>query len=589
MTVWIDGLSVFASDNKLIVAILWYIFAGQLLIILTLRSIFRNDLTIFEYLSLGSAGWIIPWFAFSLPMIYFGGTRFLAPIAIGLSIYLVIRFGFVIKPASLSKVVLFALFLSAIIILRLAYVSKATFPSYFDSAHHYLIIRSILAGDSLGMANLSTIPYYHLGFHFLSAIIVSTTQAEITRTMLLLGQILLAMIPFSLFFLVRHVTGSDMAGWFTVIVSGFGWYMPAHAVDWGKYPALMSLGLMVYAIGVAYLFMVHTEIIVRLGRRWVLLALLILSILTAVFVHSRSIVLLLIVLIAGTITIGWRRLLPLARNISLLLLLLIIIIQIASIQDHAVLYPLFHPYLNKGVWITFLILILSIFAYKSQPQLTFSILMTMCLLFAGLFIPINGFVPGYENLTLLDRPIVEMVLFLPMSLLGGLGVAGVEEKFQGRFPWGKYITIVMIVVVVLNALAIYNIYPSDCCVIVGNDDLVALDWVANQLPVDARIGISSTELRVIASNASSGPIGTDAGIWITPLTGLETFPLPNDLDFHQQSILQRLCEMKIDYLFVGEVGQPFDRNRMIAMPEWYKPLLSMPKTGVYEITGCNDS
>jgi hypothetical protein len=113
--------------------------------------------------------------------------------------------------------------------------------------------------------------------------------------------------------------------------------------------------------------------------------------------------------------------------------------------------------------------------------------------------------------------------------------------------------------------------------------------VANQLPVDARIGISSTELRVIASNASSGPIGTDAGIWITPLTGLETFPLPNDLDFHQQSILQRLCEMKIDYLFVGEVGQPFDRNRMIAMPEWYKPLLSMPKTGVYEITGCNDS
>jgi hypothetical protein len=33
------------------------------------------------------------------------------------------------------------------------------------------------------------------------------------------------------------------------------------------------------------------------------------------------------------------------------------------------------------------------------------------------------------------------------------------------------------------------------------------------------------------------------------------------------------------------MGQPFDADRIKTHPEWYRPLLSMPKTGVYEVTG----
>ena len=41
-----------------------------------------------------------------------------------------------------------------------------------------------------------------------------------------------------------------------------------------------------------------------------------------------------------------------------------------------------------------------------------------------------GVVPGYFNLTLLDRPFVEMTLYLPLSLIGGLGLAGLQQYLK---------------------------------------------------------------------------------------------------------------------------------------------------------------
>jgi len=63
---------------------------------------------------------------------------------------------------------------------------------------------------------------------------------------------------------------------------------------------------------------------------------------------------------------------------------------------------------------------LSIIAFRKYPRLAFSALLTVALLTGGLFIP----VPGSPYLTLLDRPLVEMLMFIPLAILGGLGCAG---------------------------------------------------------------------------------------------------------------------------------------------------------------------
>lgn len=583
MNAWQDGFSVLASDWRLVAVILVCIFVGQCLIVLPLKKIFSNNLTFLEYLSLGSAGWIAPVLLVALVGHFTGSTRIVFIFSTGLAIFLFLRLKSDRKPASPSTLLIAALFLFISIILRLAYVSKAIFPSYFDSAQHYWIIKNILGNDRLWIFNWPTGSYYHLGYHFLTAFIVSITNVEITRTMLIMGQVVLAFIPFAVYFLVRQVTTSNIAGWFAVILAAIGWYMPAHALDWGKYPALFSLGLILFVTDIVYL-LIENKKTISIQARYALYGFLGLGVLASVFLHSRSVIILGIILVAWFITVGWRKLPQTLMHSVFILLFITIVLQIVLIQQHEVLKPLIDPYFSEGIFIMVLVLILSVFGYKVFPQMVFACTLTMCLMFASLYVPLNGLIPGFDNLTLLDRPYIEMSLFLPLSLLGGVGLAGLEKTMMG----GHFGSLV-IGIVIAYAFFTYNVYPSDCCVIVGNDDVVAMDWIANQLSADARIGISSTELIVIASNVSTGIMGADAGIWVMPLTGRITLPLPYQFEFDQLLEMERLCELGIDYLFVGESGQPFDVKKIISRPGWYRPLLSMPKTRVYEVIGCNDN
>jgi hypothetical protein len=489
-----------------------------------------------------------------------------------------------LKPASPSISISLALFIFLLLLIRLAYVSRALFPSYFDSAQHYLLIKNIVAGNlSQLFVSLKT-NYYHLGFHFIAAFLASIFQTEITTTMLILGQVILAILPLPFFYIVRHITGSNWAGMFAVTLSALGWYMPAHAVDWGKYPALMSMGMILLVIGLYYLF-VQSRDNLPVGKRILFVGLLGIGILFAFFVHSRSVIVLGIVSMAWIASVGWHKLPSLYKRMIFVLLFGVFILSIVYIERSAILSLLFDPYLHKGIWITALICALSIFAYQYYPNIVFASLLMMCLLLISLFIPVANLFPGYAHLTLLDRPYVEMILFMPLSLLGGLGLAGLEKRIGDLY--GRYITMICMGAVIFHAFANYDFYPSDCCVIVGNDDLAAMAWMEDQSPVGARIGVASTELRVVAANVVEGYAGSDAGIWITPLTGRTTFPLSADFDLAEQSSLDILCRRGIYYLFVGELGQTFDSEILNSRSAWYRPLLSMPGTGVYEVVGCH--
>lgn len=585
MNPWLDGLSVLTGAWQLVAAILVGIFASQALIGAFLKNLLGGSLASSERLTLGLAGWTVP--ASLLALLWyltgFDGLFWILPLALILLLFL--RLKTAPKPVFTSTSLFLLLFLFLSIPLRLAYASQTAFPLYFDSAQHYFVIKNLIAHEPAWLLGWLNASYYHLGFHFLAAFLASVTHAEIARVMLILGQMLLALIPFPIFFLVRHETRSDAAGWFALLLSAFGWYMPAHAVDWGKYPALVSLGLIPFVLSLAYLIPQQKSGI-SAKKRWLLYGFLGVSAILAVFTHSRSLVVLGIVLLAWC-AVTWLEKLP-RRGIFLAFILVVIATGALSafILRQDILILLFDPYLAKGILVTTLALALAIFAWMAYPRLTFVSALTMTLLLASLFIPVT-FLPGYRDLTLLDRPFVEMILFLPLSLLGGLGLAGLEKKLQGRFVWGRVAGLLAVGIVVVNALFTYDLYLSDCCVLVGNDDVMAMDWMANQLPVEARIGVSSTQLKVMVSESHEGDVGADAGIWVTPLTGRTTVLVPSNLDFSQRAAVDYLCRAGVSHLFVGEVGQVFDRERLNSHPEWYRPLLSMPKTGVYEVTGCD--
>jgi hypothetical protein len=598
-----DILSVIADHWPLITGLLLAILFGQLLIGAALQALLGDRATAGEYYSLSVAGGAIPVFlAAGIWLVWgmLGPSSSITVMVVILLVFLALLFflqrqtrPLPLRTSKTTLLLLLALF-GVCILLRLAFISKVLVPLYFDSAQHYLVIKNLIRDVLSGQTNsfpLSAGGYYHMGFHILAAFLASALQAEIADVILILGQMILATIPLSVFFLIRHATGSNGAGIFAVLLAGFGWYMPAYAVNWGKYPALASLPLITFVVSLAYLILKHGEAFS--SRQWLGFAGIFLGGVAIMgLVHSRSLIVFGMAALAWIGATGWQKLPRWSRLIVLIAVLLGILAEISFIRTKDVFNPLFDPYWNRGLFVTTVVLFLWIFAQWTYPRPAFACILVIAFLLGSIFIPVS--VPGYGNLTLLDRPFVEMILYLPLSLLGGLGLAGLEQRLKQfaskretphRWPVGS-VRVLFMGAVLANALAGYNLYPADCCSIVGRDDLVAIEWMAENLPPGARILISSTELRVLATDSSQGSVGADAGTWITPLTDRVTVTLPFQSDFSQPATFELLCGMDVDYIYVGDQGAPFRAEQISLFPDRYRLLLSMPKVKVYQVIGC---
>jgi hypothetical protein len=589
VNILLDILAVIENHGRLLSGVLLMMLLSQNILSSVLRLLFGSRLSAGEYFSLSIAGWIFPLSLASVLWLVFGAVPVFALMVL-LAILLFLRARRISVAGSKSIFpILLALF-GLFVLLRLPFVAEAILPQYFDSAQHYLTIKNLLRGLDANPTSLHwpTPSYYHIGFHLLSAFITSSLRVEITHVMLIVGQMIVVTIPFPVFFLVRHATRSSEAGLFALLLAGFGWYMPAYTVNWGKYPALTSLSLIAFILSLAYLAIRYRSVLSP-GKYAGVVLLLLSGMLITVFVHSRTLIIFGMMALTWLTLSGWYRLPKVPQVLSFCALLAGILLEINYIRTKDVLGPLFDPYWDKGLLITSLVLILAIFALRAYPRLTFAILLSILFLLGAMFIPIA--VPGYGNLTFLDRPFVEMMLYLPLSMLGGAGLAGLEQSLRlmparwqfARLGAGSVLSGALLV----NALLNYTLYPSDCCSIVSRDDLVAIDWIGRNLPPEARILISSTELRVLASDSFQGSVNGDAGAWITPLTDRATVPLPYHSDFSQQVTFDTLCQLEADYIYVGEKGTTFNNTLIESFPDRYQGLLSMPKVKIYQVVGCS--
>jgi hypothetical protein len=599
----VDGVSAAAMHWQALFGILLVVAISQLLMYGGLKAIFGSSLSSEEYFSLSLAGWILPASLLSL-LWYALGLLFSAHAGLLISVVIVLLAGFVLYTARKrvhilrSRHVVFSLFLLAFffLILRLAFVAKAVFPLYFDSAQHYQLTREILATVDPSYGSPWTLAsYYHLGFHFLAAFVAFITRAEIKDIMLLLGQVILALMPFSAFFMIKHWTRSITAAMFALFLAAFGWYMPAHAMDWGKYPALTGIALLPFTLSSAYLL--YENIDSLSPRKFLSLsAILVVGATIAVFLHSRVVVVLAIVALTWLLTYVWQKLPGVLKILALLTAMLALMYEIFFIQTKGILGPLFDPYGFKAIAVTSCVLLLTLFAYRSYPAVVFCCSIVVLLLLVSLFIPLRNLFLGAANITLLDRPFVEMVLYLPLVLVGGFGLAGLEQFLQeGKNSRNVYFVLsqsigpVLILLVVVHAFFKYELYPSDCCSIVSYADLEAIDWMNNTLPKDARILISSTELNVLPTEEFQGNAGGDAGIWITPLINRPTVLMPFNTDFHQQQVLDTICQSGVKYIYIGEIGSKFDDAGMMAQPDKYNLLFYVPEVKIYQVIGCPGS
>jgi hypothetical protein len=410
--------------------------------------------------------------------------------------------------------------------------------------------------------------------------LVRLTSMDIASAMLISGQLTLATLPLSLYLLAHRATGSSLAGMFAVTLGALGWYMPAHAVNWGKYPALFGLPAMLGAISLAYVAS-RSEMVPPRRRAWFLAASL--CGLTAILIHTRLGVVLIMLAGAWVLSGIWIALPPARKALWTAAFLLIATVLVGLISRDPIQRQVLEPFVSAGIWATALVGLSLPLAFRSTPRISFALVLLVALLLAGLFVSTPA---G----SMLDRPLIEMLLPLPLSLLGAAGMAAFLQILPGRAKrLGLAAGVLLSAAVVTNARLTQGFSASACCAMVLTDDLVALDWLRREAPVDAHVAVAVAPLQVSpAGKPWLGP-GADAGIWIHPLTGLSVAPLPFLTDFGSGMTHALLCETGVDVVYAGGAPRSFDGASLLEEPQWYDLRLQLPAVSVFEVTACGQS
>ena len=62
--------------------------------------------------------------------------------------------------------------------------------------------------------------------------------------------------------------------------------------------------------------------------------------------------------------------------------------------------------------------------------------------------------------------------------------------------------------------------------------------------------------------------------------------LPQATDFADPATLVAICELDVDYVYVGKASWSFMRQRLQAQPAWYSAQLELPGASIYEVAAC---
>ncbi|MCC7129515.1 MAG: hypothetical protein IT297_03860 [Anaerolineae bacterium] len=523
---------------------------------------------------------------------------------------------------------------------RLAMVRDLDVPAWVDPVHHAVIARLIVEG---GGYPVSYAPYvaagaanYHPGFHALLAGLHWLSGLELSRAMLLLGQVLNALIIPAVYLLAAGLTHDRPAGLFAALIAGFMTVMPTYYTSWGRYTQLT--GLLVLPAGAALLGRLLQGRVFRpaalpgapaQGAEVSKPGALRLAVLSAVagggllLIHYRVRGFLALLMLAVFISELLRSLdkLPLWVSLSRAL------VWVGAALALGVLVSL--PWW-RGLFNTLLRPIVELGASQPEPlALDWGYLLpaygkaALWLALAGLAIAIlraRWFGPalalwvgllfmsanqGVVSLPLagqINKTSVEIMLFMPIAVLGGyaLSVAlrALERLTPARLrPLG--VPLIGLGMLYVCWLGIRQLMPvlNPTTLLFRQPDRPALAWVAENIPPDQTVLINPF-LWGYGAYA-----GRDGGYWITPLAGVKTMP-PNllygmgskpdfarvnrisqaalDLAGDPPALRQMMIQEGVQYLFAGRRGGAFS-PRLLANSGLFEMLYAQDGVWVFKV------
>ena len=453
-------------------------------------------------------------------------------------------------------------------LLRLSFLKYILLPPYSDSSIHYQIVFGFLhpevsSGSKISLDSILS-NYYHLGFHSLTAWLASVADLEPANAIALVGQLFLIIGPFSILFLVYTLTRDTNGAFFAGVLAAIGWSMPAFAVNWGKYPALSALAVMPTVM--AFLNS-SLQGRVKKGTGLFLGAMLLLGIL---LMHTRIIIGVLLLMAcffaANKLPVGEKLKSFQATRYSILY-----IISLWPLQQFLANY-------YSGFIVAMLLALLLFFAFREFPKLATTVFLFTFTIWLLTSVPLAG-----DSYRALDRQFLEMLLYIPLSMMGGVGLSGILKLLPPVKISRPLIMAALTGLVVLNFSRVGVIYPDTCCDYFKEDDQQAFQWLQKQAREHSLVLISAFE-------NDGQTLGTDAGIWIYPLTGLPTNKWHFETDWASLVEREKVCRLGAGkvYIYAGGRGYSFN-DGPLAQQDWAQEVFKAGHTTIYQVSACTKS
>ncbi len=457
-------------------------------------------------------------------------------------------------PPSLSDIDLHAVALLGIFLLslvvRLIMVRDMVVPAWVDPVHHSLITRFILQAGGFPESYAPHFPpdvnHYHIGFHSVLATFQWLTDLSLTKSMLILGQFLNALMIFAVYAFTTTLTEGKTAALVAALMTAIFTPMPAYYTAWGgRYTQLT--GLLIFPIGLVWgklaregkknhpwslvfiasltfggLFLVHYRVTAFLGVILVVYALVEIFLPSIVEQESR-----LNIFYNLAKTLFPAGLLSIVLTLPWFLPTFSGLILPKSQAWSGEVTPLFadlrwHRFtIGLGSYTLVLAGLGLLWAFGCKKRFALTLTLWIGILFAlanvgALALPGNS---------LINNTAVEISIFIPVSLLGGYFIqevigfclSKVDRERKRLAQWGIGVLLLGASgFAVLRLLSLLD--PS--LVFFHAADLEAVTWIEENIPQEETIALNP------AVWGYGLYYGEDGGSWISPLAGNLTMPPP---------------------------------------------------------------
>jgi hypothetical protein len=465
--------------------------------------------------------------------------------------------------------VFFLIFLVSLSV-RFLHIRNLVVPSWIDSVHHTLITQLIVAKGGVPQSYEPLLPIgefiYHFGFHSLVAALHWLTGLEITRAMLIMGQVINGLMVLSAYLLAKCLTGRRLAGLFGALIVGLISIMPAYYVSWGRYTQLTGLVLLpsaisftmkglgqpgklvnretgklgnqstnlpIYqstnlpilaAVSVAGLVLTHYRVLIFYGC-FVLAYLLYKAMFLRTFAHRGELTVFIrcwsqaamVCLLAVLLTLPW--LVSLAR--ALLPLATLPARMEGEPSYNEVPFDLIMVGRNREL-IALSVCGLLWGLYKRER----AVILTALWVVIAVFIT-NPTILGFPSTWLVNNASLAISLFVPLAILGGYFLASLQPgklvnwaigrlgNQSTNLPIYQFTNLVIALVALWGASGMLPIV-NPATMLATRDDMAAMDWICRHTPPEVRFLINVRHWQ------GGTYVGTDGGYWIPLLAGRDT-------------------------------------------------------------------